>query len=460
MADRRTFFEAGIVVAATAWFVWRAVRLDVWDRPLGNDWESYLRNVVAIGTDRWATYNGWRGPLHAWLTLAALPLCGTPLVASKTVSIVATAATIPSTWALGRALAIPGAVWGAVLFALWPDLEVVGHFSTMYPLLMALLVGGAALVSTGTIAGAVAGGVLFGLTGATDVRGLALAACFVATATLLRPTRAAVVRLAACAAVAALVSGVLLARVPVRRVPLAEQIATQSILAPVDDVLVANVRALIDGGPHLLVIALLCVPIGLLADPRSRLPLAAPVAAIAALLAIVPLQFRYFLPVAPFLALLGASGITVLLRRTPWFAPGLVVVLLCVTRRFSDDSLLSVLRHPGPRSIELDAAGFAYIDEGITIVERAQREQRFAQVVDCSTLGLVDVVVYPTPLLRPPPEACARVAREGVLGDQRTMFLTDEPGAVSAAIWHQRAVVPAQDPTSRSATVVGVYSRP
>ena len=433
MAGRRTFFEAGIVVAATAWFVWRAVRLDVWDRPLGNDWESYLRNVVAIGTDRWATYNGWRGPLHAWLTLAALPVCGTPLVASKTVSVVATAAAIPATWALGRALAIPGAVWGAVLFALWPDLEVVGHFSTMYPLLMALLAGGAALVSTGTIPGAIAGGVLFGLTGAADVRGLALAACFVATATLLRPTRAAVVRLAACAAVAALVCGMLLARVPVRRVPLAEQIATQSILAPMDNVLTANVRSLLDGGPHLLFLALLCVPIGLLAEPRARLPLAAPVAAIAALLAFVPLQFRYFLPVAPFLALLAAAGITVLLRRAPSFVPGLVVLFLCMTRRLSDDSLLSVLRHPGPRSIELDAAGFSYIDEGLTIVERAQREQRFAQVVDCSTLSLVDVVVYPTPLLRPPTESCARVARAGV---------------------------PAHDPTSRSDTVVGVYTRP
>ena len=131
---------------------------------------------------------------------------------------------------------------------------------------------------------------------------------------------------------------------------------------------------------------------------------------------------------------------------------------MCGTRRLSDESLVSVLRHPGPRSIELDAAGFSYIDEGITIVERAQREQRFAQVVDCSTLSLVDVVVYPTPLLRPPPEACARVAREGVLGDRRTLFLTDEPGTVSPAIWHERAVVPAQDPTTRSETRVGVYT--
>jgi hypothetical protein len=210
-----------------------------------------------------------------------------------------------------------GAVWGAVLFALWPDLEVVGHFSTMYPLLMALLVGGAASFSTATIPGALAGGILFGLTGATDVRGLALAACFVATATLLHPSRAAVVRLAVCAAAAALVAGLLLARVPVRRVPLAEQIATQSLLAPVDNVLMANVRAFLDGGPHLLAVVLLLVPIGVLADPRSRLPLAAPVAAIAALLAIVPLQFRYFLPVAPFLALLAAGGLSVLLRRAP-----------------------------------------------------------------------------------------------------------------------------------------------
>jgi hypothetical protein len=455
VAVRRTFVEAGAVAAATAWFVGRAMHLDVWDRPLGNDWESYLRNVVAIGTGRWATYNGWRGPLHAWLTLAAIPVCGTPLVASKTLSIVATAATIPTTWALGRSLAIPGAVWGAVLFALWPDLEVVGHFSTMYPLLMALLVSGAALVSTATIPGAVAGGVLFGLTGATDIRGLALAACFVATATLLRPTRAALGRFVVCAAIAALVSGILLSRVHVRRVPLVEQIATQSILAPVDNVLIANVRSLLHGGPHLILVLLL-VAIGLLAEPRSRLPLAVPVAAIAALLAIVPLQFRYFLPVAPFLALLAAGGISVLLR--PWFVPGFVVLVLAETRRLSDDSLLYVLDHPGPRSIELDAAGFSYIDQGLTVVERAQRQHRFAQVIDCSTLSLVDVVVYPTPLLRPTSAACARVAREGMLGGRDMMFLTDEPGTVSPATWHELAVVPAQDPTERSETVVGVYT--
>jgi hypothetical protein len=459
VAVRRTFVEAGIVAAATGWFIWRAVHLDVWDRPLGNDWESYLRNVVAIGTDRWATYNGWRGPLHAWLTLAALPLCGTTLLASKTVSITAIAAAVPATWALGRALEIPGAVWGAVLLALWPDVEVVAHFSTMYPLLMALLVAGAALVSTGTIAGAVAGGVLFGLTGATDVRGLALAACFVGTATLLRPTRAAVLRFVVCAAVAALVSGFLLSQVSVRRVPLTEQIAMQSSLAPVDNVLVANVRSIFDGGPHLLILALLLVPIGVLADPRSRLSLAAPAAAIAALLAIVPLQFRYFLPVAPFLALLAVGGITVLLRRAPWFVPGLVVLFLCATRRLSDESLRYVLHHPGPRSIELDAAGFAYVDQGITIVEHAQREHVFAQVVDCSTLSLVDVIVYPTPLLRPPPTACSRVAREGLLGGRELLFLTDDPGAVNPAIWHERAVVPAQDPTSQSETVVGVYEK-
>jgi hypothetical protein len=117
-----------------------------------------------------------------------------------------------------------------------------------------------------------------------------------------------------------------------------------------------------------------------------------------------------------------------------------------------------VLHHPGPGSIELESAGFSSIDQGITVVERAQRAQRFKQVVDCSTLSLVDVVIYPTPLLRPPPAACARVAREGLLGHQQTLFLTDEPNTVNPAIWEERAVVPAQDPTMRSETRVGVYT--
>ena len=452
MQNRRNFIEAGVVAAVTASFLWRAVQLDAWDRPLGSDWESYLRNVLAIGTDRWATYNGWRGPLHSWLTLGALPLCGTPLVASKALSVVATAATIPATWVLGRAVGIPGAMWGAVLFGLWPDLVVVAHFSTMYPLLMALFVSGAALASLQTMPGAVGSGVLFGLAGATDIRGLALAACFVVATLPVR--RAALMRSAICAAVAAIVCAVLLARVPVRLAPLSEQIATQWLLRPIDDVLIANLRSLFDAGPHLW-IAVLCAAVALLRDTRARLPLAAPILALLASIAIVPLQFRYFLPVAPLFALLAAGGVATV--RAPWFVPGLVVLVLCGTRSVSDRSLVHLLQHPGPGSIELRAAGFAHIEEGVTDVERAQREQRLAQVVDCSTLDVADVLVYPTPLLRPPPETCARIARDGVLGNQPTLFLTDEPDAVSTAVWIERVVAPTQDRTSRTETRVGVY---
>jgi hypothetical protein len=78
--------------------------------------------------------------------------------------------------------------------------------------------------------------------------------------------------------------------------------------------------------------------------------------------------------------------------------------------------------------------------------------------VDCSTLSLVDVIVYPTPLIRPPPASCARVAREGMLAGQDMLFLTDDPGAVSPAVWHELAVVDAQDRTNRTATRVGVYT--
>jgi hypothetical protein len=332
---------------------------------------------------------------------------------------------------------------------------VVGHFSTMYPLLMALFVGGAALASMQTWPAALAGGVMFGLAGATDLRGLVLAACFLLATLPVR--RAALIRSLICAAVASLVCAVLLARVPVRRVPLSEQIATQWLLRPMDDVLIANLRSLAGAGPHLW-IALFFAAAALLREPRARLPLAVPIAALLASMAIVPLQFRYFLPVAPFLALLVADGISTVLR--PSFAPGLVVLVLCATRSASDRSLVHRLRHPGPGSIELRAAGFEHVDAGLAAVARAQRELRLAQVVDCSTLDLADVLVYPTPLLRPPPEACERIAREGVLGTQPTLFLTDEPDTVNAAVWSERAVAAAQDRTSRSATRVGVYTRP
>jgi SAM-dependent methyltransferase len=50
-------------------------------------------------------------------------------------------------------MALPAAVWGSALLALWPDLPVAAHFSTMYPLLMALLAAGGRALDLGSVAG-------------------------------------------------------------------------------------------------------------------------------------------------------------------------------------------------------------------------------------------------------------------------------------------------------------------
>jgi hypothetical protein len=429
------------VATLTAWFVWRAVSLPAWDRALGTDWVSYLRNAMAVGAGHWEAYNVWRGPLYSWLTLAAVPIAATPLAASKSVSIVASAAAIPATWALGRAMATPGAVWGAALLALWPDLEVVAQFSTMYPLLMALLAGGAALASMDGRPSAVAAGVVFGLAGATDLRGAALAVCFVATTVLARPSR--LPRSAICAGTGGLVLLLLLGPLPVSLLPLGEQISVQAALRPAG--VPSNVAALASAGPHVLALAFVLAPLAMLRDARLRLPLLAPPAAVLASLAFVPVQFRYFVPVAPFVAVLATAGITTVLARAPAFVPALVVAIAGATWRSSDHTMLHALEH-GTYGRELGSAGLAQLDDGVSALERAQRQERFERVLDCSALDIVDVLFFPTPVQHPTDDACAKVARAGVPHGGATLLLTSDPTPPNATAWRELSVTSVQDP--------------
>jgi hypothetical protein len=433
---RRLALEGIVVAGLTVWVVVRAASLPAWDRALGTDWVSYLRNAMAVGSGHWEAYNVWRGPLYSWLLLALLPIAGTPLAASKVVSIAAAAAAIPATWALGRAIALPGAVWGAALLALWPDLPIVAHFSTMYPLLMALLAGGAALAAGEGRATAVGAGMLFGLAGATDLRGAVLAACFLAAVALSKPSRLSMCALSA--ATGALLVLLILTPLPVTLLPLEEQIATQAALGPV----ARNVHALAGAGPHVLVVAFLLAPLAMIREARSRLPILVPPAVVLAALAFVPLQLRYFLPVAPFVALLAAAGLSTVLVRP--LVP-VVVALLCVTWRWSDDTMMYAFEH-GAHGVELGSAGLARIDDGVPVLERAQKESRFDRVVDCSALDIVDVLFFPTPVDHPSDAGCATIARTGVSSGDRTLLLTSSPEPPDRSAWRELERTSVQDP--------------
>lgn len=430
--------EGVVVAAVTAWFVWRSVSLPAWDRALGTDWVSYLRNAMAVGSGHWEAYNVWRGPLYSWLVLAFLPIAGTPLAASKAVSILAAAATIPATWGLGRAIALPAAVWGTALLALWPDLAVVAHFSTMYPLLMALLAGGAALAAAEERATAISAGIVFALAGATDLRGAALAGCFLVALAISRPS--AVSRCALSAGTGAILLLLILAPLPVTLLPIGEQISTQAELGPVT----SGVHALASAGPHVLVVAFVLAPLAMIRDTRARLPLLVPPAAVIAALAFVPVQLRYFLPIAPFVALLAAAGISTVLGRARALVP-LVVLVLCATWRWSEDTMTYAFEQ-GAHGVELGSAGLARIDDGVAVLERAQRETRFDRVIDCSALDIVDVLVYPTPVDHPHGPACATIARAGVSSGGRTLLLTSDPEPPEPSVWRELSRTSVQDP--------------
>jgi hypothetical protein len=434
---RRVALEAIVVAVLTACLIGRAIALPAWDRALGTDWMSYLRNAMAVGSGHWEAYNVWRGPLYSWLALALVPIAGTPLAASKVVSIAAAAAAIPCTWALGRAMALPAAVWGTALFALWPDLPVVAHFSTMYPLLMALLACGAALAAAEGRATAIGGGVILALAGATDLRGAVLAACFLAALAISRPSRIA--RIAFCAGTAALLLLLILAPLPVELLPFGEQISQQTGVGAVT----SNGRTLASAGPHVLVIAALAL-FAMIRDARARVPLLIPPLAVLAALAFVPVQLRYFLPVAPFVALLATAGAATLLGRARALVPP-IVLLLCATWRWSDDTMMHAFEQ-GAQGPELGSAGLVRIDDGVAVLERTQRETSYDRVIDCSRLDVVDVLLFPTPVSHPSRPACTTIAMAGVPSGGRTLFLTSDPHPPDPSSWRELQRMSVQDP--------------
>ena len=193
-ASRFDLLELIGVFAAFFWVMGCAWQLPVRDVPLGIDWQRYLGNALAIAQDDWAAYQLWRGPLHPFVCLLLTPLAGHLLEASQLASALGVGALVLASAALGRRMLGPmGGFWTALLLAGWPDLALLGRMSTPYPMLAGLVAAGIYALDLAFLArvrpptrvgarlsprwmAAGAAGVLFGLAGATDARGLVLAA--------------------------------------------------------------------------------------------------------------------------------------------------------------------------------------------------------------------------------------------------------------------------------------------
>lgn len=223
--------EALGIAACAAWVVADAAALPLRDQPIGTDWQRYLGNAVAIAEHQWGDYQTWRGPLHAFVSLAVMPAAGHLLEATQWVSMGAVAALVVLAGALGRRVVGPGGGLAvALLLAGWPDLAVQARMSTPYPLFAALVAAGLLAVDAsrdgGWIAAAI-GALAFGLAGAADARGAGLTAAALVGAWVAGGSARRAATLAGVAAGAWVLRAVVVARVPVQLLSLLEQVALQ-----------------------------------------------------------------------------------------------------------------------------------------------------------------------------------------------------------------------------------------
>jgi hypothetical protein len=347
-----------VVAVITLAFFAAAAPLGNPDQPAGTDWFAYLGNAVAAGDGEWAQYHDWRGPLHAWACLALVPLSSGLIAASQHLSLLCATALVPLTWWTGRMLL---GRWPALLatglLAGWADLRLFAVYSTPYALLAATGTLGIAL----TVASrrrpvlVVPAGFALGLAIATDLRGVpfggavVLAALIAAvptpettpeTATPTRLRRIAVV--GGLALATALTGAGVLGALPVRLVPLAEQVALQRDLNAREGVgacdpqgntlptlgevfggvfgecgrttLAGNLAVGAAALPIELSALALLVGLGLLVARDGRAFLLLPLLPTLPSLLLIGGQHRYFVPLAPLLALLGAAALAWLTR--------------------------------------------------------------------------------------------------------------------------------------------------
>lgn len=338
--------ELALVLLATVGLIaWaRALPYDDW--PLGDGWNRYLGNAIAVAERDWRGYLPWRGPVHAWLCLLLTPLAGSLVRASQWLSLLTTAALVPLAWALGRSLGgRAGGLLAPGLLLAWPDLRIFAWYSAPYPLQGVLVAGGALLAARPGRAAPVLAGLCLGLGAATDARagltgGLVLLG-------LAAGGRRALARSLVAGAVAWGAAAVLVRLIPVPLYSLGELALLQSghvaplvpecpqAVQPIDQralgwrevlgpcgmgMVRLNLAHLAAATP---IPAVGVAALGLLgALPGPGRPLAPRLAALLPVLALVPalalvaIQHRYLVPVAPFAAALIAAGLVRLTRGT------------------------------------------------------------------------------------------------------------------------------------------------
>ncbi len=448
------WLEGSVVVLITGAFALSAAHLTAWDRPVGDGWSRYLGNAIAIRDHAWSGYLRWRGPVHAWLCLMVMPLAGSLVRASQVVSFVAATATLPITWALGRRLG--GRATGLLalgVLAAWPDLPLFARFSSPYSLDAFLLVlatllalDAGSFVRRNRIGSAIAAGVVLGIGVGTDLRFLPLTAA-VATGAALAP-RASSKRAAVLIPLLALPLGyALVSSVPVSLYSLGEQVALQR------DAAAATVSECARRGPQPPLLAdafgacgralvalnlanataAVCIPLTLLAlllmvgawaagrEERWRAALLVlPVLTLVPSLAIIVVQHRYLVPVAPLVAVLVAAGLArgaaALDARMPSIAPGFTLGagLLVAGLGLAWGASPTTLR---ARFVAHLRSGDRVVDAADAITAAWRPGDR---VVDCAN-GNLRERLYPIPVEeRRARDDAARAQCNGVLGTPPT----------------------------------------
>jgi hypothetical protein len=340
--------ELALVAVLTVAFGAAASTLLDGDRPYGTDWSAYLRTAIASADGDWERYQRWRGPAYGWASVAANAVTGNLVVSSQLVSWAGATALVPLTWWLTRSLAGPWpALLAAGLLAGWADLRLFAVASTPYTMFAALLTLGAAALGAAVTGpgrlplGVLAGGAL-GAATLTDLRGGPTTVALVVGALVLVATRArADLALARRRTAAVVVAGALaagtaqagFAALPIELLPLSDQIALQRDLharegrpgcgakgmtAPTLADLTSecgtlSVRRNLARGAATLPTGLLLfvgiVGIGV-AYARAGAPfLLLPVLPLLPSLALIAVQHRYLVPVAPQLAALGGVAL-------------------------------------------------------------------------------------------------------------------------------------------------------
>ena len=496
MKYARRWLEPLLVGLAVLYVEWQAAALPLRDQPIGTDWQRYVGNAVAISERQWGDYQAWRGPLHAFVSLALMPAAGHLLEASQWVSMGAVAVLIAATAALARRMGGPGAgLCAALLLAGWPDLVIQARMSTPYPLFAALTIAG--MYALDMCAGrrwmpAMFAAMLFGLAAATDARGGGLAAAAVIGGTIAaglsapnaaRPPQGRwdravpVLTGAAVLAGAWLVRAIVVGRVPVQLLSLLEQVALQRDLHAREGGIAACIehRGVLPGITELFgqcgqatavsnlarLSAIAPIPWWIVAavlalgvQRRNAMVIAVCVTVLPAAF-IVGIEHRYLLPLAGPVAILLVSGARRLGAKRQiagWAAVGVLLAAISVGWRFHDSlyarmsapilSGMDPRRAPAVRIVSLpptsEARGW--------LREHASAD---SNIIDCAGLDL-DLRLYPWQV--------NEIAKNG-RPSSRCAELLAAPATPNTYVWARGTADPSWTPAPLKAQALRVFHK-